>query len=79
MSQEICTCEVALKWHIFSDTGEASACSFRSSRDRICLVNITGLLRRRSCKGHSPLRQGSLCIFIQVSQYIDHLLGDRSV
>ena len=33
---------------------------------RAQLVNLIGLLRRWSWKGHSSLTQGSLCMFIQV-------------
>ena len=36
-------------------------------RDRVCQVNMIGLLGRWSCKWHSSLTQRSLCILVQVS------------
>ena len=37
---------------------------------------MIGLLRRWSCKGHSSLTQGNICMFIQFSQEMELQVGD---
>ena len=45
---------------------------FRLLVDKAHWVDTVGLLGWWSCKGYSPLTQGSLCMFIQVSQEREH-------
>ena len=61
--------ENGLEKAFVTDTGEAPAHSLRGFQgERPHQINTTGLLRRWSWKEHFAGMQGSLCMFVKVSQ-----------